>query len=151
MPSSSETSVAVSSGSDSAGAELVGSVSGSGSSGESGIFAEAKASGGWRRRQGKRCPNCSPGGLSKGVVGGAARAARATFSPKLGHPGDAAGARASAVRFVARVATRTLSSWRRLALMAGVDSVRFIAVEVAGKVSGSKLLHREDCFHLRDA
>ena len=32
-----------------------------------------------------------------------------------------------------------------------MDSLRFVAVEVAGKNSRSTLLHREDCFHLRDA
>jgi hypothetical protein len=31
-----------------------------------------------------------------------------------------------------------------------MDTVRFVAVEVAGKPSRSELLHREDCAHLRD-
>jgi hypothetical protein len=32
-----------------------------------------------------------------------------------------------------------------------VDTIHLVAVEVAGKRSRSKLLHREDCPHLRDA
>jgi hypothetical protein len=31
------------------------------------------------------------------------------------------------------------------------DTIKYVAVEVAGKPSPSKLLHREDCGHLRDA
>lgn len=30
-------------------------------------------------------------------------------------------------------------------------TIRFVPVEVAGKPSPSLLLHRKDCFHLRDA
>jgi hypothetical protein len=30
------------------------------------------------------------------------------------------------------------------------DTIKYVAVEVAGKPSPSKLLHREDCSHLRD-
>jgi hypothetical protein len=36
-------------------------------------------------------------------------------------------------------------------VMAGSDTIRFVALEVAGRASPSKLLHREDCTHLRDA
>jgi hypothetical protein len=35
-------------------------------------------------------------------------------------------------------------------LMARYDTIRFVPVEVAGRPSKSPLLHREDCFHLRD-
>jgi hypothetical protein len=31
------------------------------------------------------------------------------------------------------------------------DTIKYVAVEVAGKPSPSKLLHRADCGHLRDA